>query len=594
MAKIKAKAKNIKKSYNPQVELEQESSDLSEAIKHYKSIASCSGGGNTSMRQNSAYRDNMVDKYGALQDNFLTPKMAIRLAQIVYYRFGLVRHALDTMAEFTVSGIDFLSNKKASREAMLGWAAGVGLKSFLDQVALEYYRSGNVYIYRFETSVKDSAVRDLNKLFGSKISSSVKIPTRYTIIDPNLINFVTCGLLDSRLYQIVIPASEVNLTIQHYKNNPDALQGLPEEFRHGIESYMTGKKGSSCDLIISLNPENLICLYRKKQPYETYAVPFLAGTFEDLEFRQELRNMDKALSRVVARMLIHVAVGDEKNIPSPAALSAINDKLSNPSTSTYLITDGSVKINQYFPDVAKLLDPTKYQAVQSDIMTALGISPAAYGDAGGSFSNNFLGIKILIERIIDGRNKILQDFLIPETKRVANLFSIKSTITPEIIGTDLHDEKEWAKIYTRLYEDGVLSPQSTIESIRDDRFPTYEEEVERQKEAKELHDQGYFAAIVNRGGTSQSSGRPEGTANPTQTTPKNTTPSGQKASLVRSFTEEEFKKAKSFVGSELKHKLKSKKLSVEQVRVVESICKEFLLSQEFNEEYLRAYLSQLV
>lgn len=592
MAKIKGKGK----IYEPSALLDVEGSalnDVEQARKFYQAMANCPSSGNTSARGNAAYRGQDFDKYGALQSDYLSPKMAIQLAQIVYRRFGMIRNALDTMAEFTISDVDFLSKKKASRDAMLGWAAGVRLKSFLNQVALEYYRSGNVYIYRFESRVKDSAVRDLTSLFGLKANASVLIPTKYTIIDPNLVNFVGGTMFNNYLYQIVIPASEAKLIMQQYKENPAGLKELPIEFSDAISKYIGGQNGRTGDLIVALKPENIIVIYRKKQPYEPYAWPFLSGAFDDLAFRQELRNMDKALSRVIAKILIHVAVGDAEHIPSPEALDGIRNKLSNASTSTYLITDGAVKINQFYPDIASMLDPKKYEAVNKDILTALGISDAVYGNGAGSFSNNFLGIKVLVERIADGRDAILTEFLIPEAARVAKLFNIKSEIKPELKGVDLNDDKEMAKIYTRLYEDGVISPQSVIESIRDDRFPTFDEEVDRQRETKDLKGEGLFVPSANRGGDSQNAGRPAGSVNPTQTSMKKTAPNGSNATILRTFTDAELLETNKSAQRLLKDKLQVKKFDSDQLKAINSSCVEFLISQKYNKDDLSNFLDTI-
>lgn len=589
MAKPKEKAKSA--DYNPEVLLDEAhgATDMEVAKKYYKTVANMPQG-NTSYRQNIAYRGQEIDKYGNLENRYLNPKDSMRLAKVVYDQFGMVRHALDTMSEFTVSSIDFLSKKKASRDAMLGWSEAIGLKGFLDALALEYYRSGNCYIYRFESKIKDSAFTQLSSAFG--IASTALVPTRYTLLDPLLVDFVSGGFLDNRLYQVTIPGSEITTAIQWYKSHPEKLVGLPVEFSDAIKQYLGKSKGKTGDLIITLNPDNLIVLYRKKQPYERYATPFLTGTYNDLEFKEELRAMDKAVARNIARMLVHVAVGDAEHIPSPAALDAIRQKLANASTSTYLITDGSVKINQYYPNIGEMMDPKKYDAVAKDIMIALGITPAAYGDGAGSFSNNFLGIKVLIERVKDGRTKIQEEFLVPECERVARAFKLKSTPQPQINGVDLNDEKEFAKIYTRLYEDGVFSPQSVIESIRDQRVPTYDEEVDRQVESLALRKAGLFQPNLNRGGDSNNSGKPEGTTSPDQTSPVSKGPVG--ATVLRAFTELEYNEAIDVAQIYLKSKLNLKKLSKDQKGLIEEASKEYLLQSELQADEYHKFLDNLI
>lgn len=575
--------------YNPQFLFEEDGSDNSkvkELINFYRSVASLPTGSSSS-RQNAAYSGLMGGKFDAIANDFITPKNAIILAYMFYHSFGMVRNAIDTMCEFTLNGVDFISNKKASREAMLGWSEGINLKDTLDQISLEYYRSGNVYIYRLESVIKDSSFNVLSKTFG--IAGNTKIPTGYLIIDPRNVEFVGGGLFSQNYYQMVIPASEVKLLIQKYQGDSKFAMSLPTEFAEAIKNFL-GKGKKAGDVLVKINPDNFIVLHRKKQTYEPYAMPFLRSAFDDLDFYKELRNMDKALARVISRILIHVAVGDSNNIPSPEALGAIREKLSNPSTSTYLVTDGMVKINEYYPDIGQMLDPKKYEAVKEDIRTALGITSAAYGDGNGGFSTNFLGIKIFLERIIDGRSKITQFFLESEVRRVAKALNLKAQITPELTGPNLEDDKEWAKIYSRLYEDGVLSPQSVIESIRDRRFPTFDEEVERQRETVTLKDEGLFQPSANRGGDSQQSGRPSGKSNNSpQSSLKDASPAG-----ARSISSELLSKTDEYVRSILSKNFDIKTYSKSQEDFINDFCKDFLSKNEFSKSKIKSSLEVLI
>lgn len=477
-------------------------------------------------RQNNAYQNALTNKYFNYYVGFcpdgtsaIPTTEVIRLCQLAYFNNGTVGNVIDIMQEFSVANIDYISTKKASREAMLGWAAAIKLKGFCDQVALEYYRSGNVIIYKFDGQIKSSNLERV----GVQVNPRDKIPLRYTLINPALVTMARTGFVDAVQYSVTIPSSEVELMLKEFKKNADMFGTLPPEFQDAFNSSKVKHQGN---LIIKLNPENIITLYRKKQPYELYALPFLARVLDDIDFKNELRNMDRALARVISRLLVHVKVGKDDLIPSPQSLQELRTLLANPSTSTYLVTDHTVSISQYFPDVAAMLDPKKYDAINQDIQQALGITSAAFGDGGGNYSNNFLGIKVLVERIKDGRSKILEDFLIPESQRVAAAFKIKGDVKPEIQGVDLNDEKEWAKIYSRLYEMGVFSPESTIESIRDGRLPTYNEEVDRQRESLALRNEGLFQTNINRGGNSPAAGRPTGTPNPEQTTLKKVGPVG--------------------------------------------------------------------
>lgn len=574
--------------------------DMKLTMAKYKAQANYPSGG-TSFRQNTAYQGLLNNKWFDLNNGFssdgtgqVSIAEAIRLCQLAYFNHGVIGHVIDVMQEFTINKLDFLCNKKSPKEIMFGWSEAVGLKTFLDQVALEYYRSGNVFIYRFENTLKASKIKDLNKAFSNIfIDGSSKIPIKYTLINPTLVRLVDSGLIHAKQYLVVIPASEANLLLKAFESQPDMFNDMPPEFKTAVESFMgTDKKTrrSSSDLTIRLNPDNVIALHRKKQPYERYAVPFLARALDDIMFKKELRNMDRALARVIGRILIHVKVGNNELIPSPAALQALTDKLNYSSVSTYLVTDGTVEINQYYPNVGEMLDGKKYNAINQDIFWALGINPAAFGDGSGSFSNNFLGIKILIERIKDGRDKILRDFLIPECKRVSTAFNLKSEVIPEIIGADLNDSNESAKVYARLYELGVISPQSMIENVREGRVPTYEEEIDRQKEAEQLRSEGLFLPILNRGGNSPNSGRPTGGENAPQSKMKKTVPVG--AVSIRAFGQEEYDKCYKEICGIVKDNLKVKKLDDKQKEILAKMCRDFLVTTPYSEESLKEYLNK--
>ncbi len=572
-------------------DVEESTSSVEIARRYAKAKAGVDASGSYTTRQNNAYQNMLSNKYFNFYNGFSPDGSSgqcttevIRLCQLAYWNNGTVGNVIDIMQEFSVSNIDFISNKKASRDAMLGWAAAIRLKGFCDQLALEYYRSGNVIIYRFEGKIKSSALERT----GVKINPTDKIPLRYTLINPALVSLARTGFVDSVQYSVVIPSAEVTLMLKEFDINADRFETLPPEFK---DAFNGSKLKRNQDLLIKLNPNNIIALYRKKQPYELYALPFLARVLDDIDFKSELRGMDRALARVISRLLVHVKVGKDDLIPTPQSLQELRNLLANPSTSTYLFTDHTVAISQYFPDVAAMLDPKKYEAINQDIQQALGITPAATGGGAGSYSNNFLGIKVLVERIKDGRGKILEDFLIPESQRVAAAFKIKGEIIPEIGGVDLNDEKEWAKIYTRLYELGVFSPESTIESIRENRFPTYQEEVERQREGKELKDEGLFQMNLNRGADSPNVGKPAGTKSPPQTSPQSIGPVG--AEVIDPQTDIKITKIIDGMALAIKENGGIQRISEKRRAVLREMAKDYIIRYGDTDKEIKTYLKEM-
>ena len=62
------------------------------------------------------------------------------------------------------------------------------MQSFLDRFFREYYRSGNVFIHRFDTKIQPDDLRRITQTYGgSKLTSFAeegKLPSRYIILNP--------------------------------------------------------------------------------------------------------------------------------------------------------------------------------------------------------------------------------------------------------------------------------------------------------------------------------------------------------------------------------------------------------------------------
>ena len=78
---------------------------------------------------------------------------AIVLCQKAYYNVGIFRNTIDLMTEFSASPIYLTGGSQKSREFFTAYFKKINLASFQDQFFREYYRSGNVFTYRFDTEL---------------------------------------------------------------------------------------------------------------------------------------------------------------------------------------------------------------------------------------------------------------------------------------------------------------------------------------------------------------------------------------------------------------------------------------------------------
>ena len=129
-------------------------------------------------------------KYSSYTNNLSTLDVrdAVVLCQKAYYNVAIFRNTIDLMTEFSSCPIYLTGGSQKSKEFFEAYFKKINLSSFQDQFFREYYRSGNVFIYKFDAAVTDDQLKKITQTFGvGKLLSdaSVKLPVRYTILNPS-------------------------------------------------------------------------------------------------------------------------------------------------------------------------------------------------------------------------------------------------------------------------------------------------------------------------------------------------------------------------------------------------------------------------
>ena len=84
----------------------------------------------------------------------------------------------------------------------------------------------------------------------------------------------------------------------------------------------------------------------------------------------------------------------------------------------------------------------------------------------------------------------------PEIKRISKEMGFKNYPTPNFEDLDLRDNSIYARVYTRLVELGVLTPEEGVQAIESGRMPTTEESIESQEKFRELKDNGLYEPVL--------------------------------------------------------------------------------------------------
>ena len=159
----------------------------------HESLASHVG---TSYRRNKAGSIERTDKFKNIEDGLIPFKAysgagssgvsirdAVILCQKAYYNFSVFRNTIDLMTEFSTSEIFFEGGSKKSRNFFESLFNKVNIWDLQDRFFREYYRSGNVFLYRFDAKLKPADVKKITQTFGGK-TSKVEIPYRYVVLNP--------------------------------------------------------------------------------------------------------------------------------------------------------------------------------------------------------------------------------------------------------------------------------------------------------------------------------------------------------------------------------------------------------------------------
>ena len=464
--------------------------------------------------------------HGVNNNSNIDIRDTIILCQKAYYNFSVFRNTIDLMTEFSISDLYYTGGSKKSREFFETLFTKINIDDLQSRFFREYYRSGNVFIYRFNAKMDKSDVFKINQTFGiSQAAEDLNIPAKYIILNPSDIQLQGSISFSTGVYYKVVTDYELQ-RLRHPQTEEDkeVYESLPEETKKLIQE--TKKAGMSA-IIIPLETDKLSAVFYKKQDYEPFAVPMGFPVLEDINWKQEMKQMDMAVARTTNQAILLVTMGTEpaKGGVNQRNLMAMQKLFENESVGRVLISDYTTDAKFVIPDIGNILDPKKYDVVNQDIQ--MGLNNILLSDE--KFANTSIKVQVFMERLKQGRRVFLENFLMPEIRRISKELGFKNYPQAHFEDVDLRDTSVYSRIYSRLIELGVLTAEEGMQAIESGRFPTPEESVESQKRFKDLRNQGLYEPVIGGAKAPKMNGRPSGTPSPKQTDTK--TPVGTKAAL---------------------------------------------------------------
>ena len=416
---------------------------------------------------------------------------AIQLCQKAYFNVPAFRSTIDMLSDFADSELYLQGGSDKSRNFINAWFKRIKIHDIKSQYFREYYRSGNVFMYRVDGKIKTNDTGRVLETYGA--TKSVPIPIKYLIMNPT--DIATKGSIsfnDYQYFKVLTPYEISRLKDPKTDHEIEMYNSLPEDVQVRIQNNTAT---TTERLYIKLASELLHVVFAKKQDYEPLSVPYAFSVLDDINKKLELKKIDQAISRSIENVVLLVTMGAEpdKGGVNHKALSAMQNIFKNQSVGRVLVSDYTTKADFIIPDLRKVIGPEKYEILNRDIQE--GLQNVLLGD--NKYADGQLKMKIFIQRLEESRQQFIRDFLQPEIRRICKAAGMRSWPEVKFVKTDTLDNSDMTKLATRMMELGVLTPQQGMEVVHNGVFPKPEDIVSAQQSFKEQREEGYYMPLVN-------------------------------------------------------------------------------------------------
>jgi len=567
-------------------------SSASYSNKAKASYSRTSNVGSSMSRVNRSAFENTIDRFSSIRRGLLPYSYAsdginvresIELCQKAYANVSVFRNAIDIMSEFANTELFLDGGTKKSREFFSEWFKKINLTNLKDQYFREYYRSGNIFLYRLDGKFKTDDFLQLINSVAPKNGVENKVPIRYIVLNPYDIVAKKSSSFNTGSYEKILSEYEMaRLQNPSTEEDQEIFDALPKEAQKEIKSGQYGMDGLS----IELDPVKLSHSFYKKQDYEPFAIPFGYAVLEDINAKLELKKMDQAITRTVENVILLITMGaePEKGGINAQNLNAMQTLFKNESVGRVLVSDYTTKADFIIPDLNKVLGSEKYKTLNEDIKQ--GLQNVVVGEE--KYGATQVKAQIFIDRLKEARNAFLSDFLQKEIKRVAFELGFRSYPTAVFKDIDMRDETQLMRVATRLMELGVITPQQGMEMFHTGKFPKVEEIRPSQEKFIEDREKGYYNPIVggvpmvegaessqNTGPDGQA-GRPEGTSGIPQKESADSQASYSRKNIQETIMELE--SARASIKEVMKDKLNIKRFTKKNKGMLDSMCEAVVCS----------------
>jgi hypothetical protein len=396
-------------------------------------------------------------------------KRVMKMCMDAYDRVGIVRNVIDLMGDFGSQGIDIVHPNKAIERFYRKWFSQINGIERSERFLNNLYKTGNIVIYRSYADVTPKLEKYMKSL-SSDIRVEVprvkskNIPWRYNFFNP-----LSLKVKEGKL-SLFLGKSNYMINIGSFLDKftdgdlpSDVLNTLPDNIKIAIKN---GQRE------IQLDSDRVNVFYYKKDDWQLWANPMIYAILDDIIMLEKMRLADlSALDGAISNIRLWTLGNlEHKILPSKTAINKLRDILaSNVGGGTMeLVWGPELSFKESSSEVYKFLGSEKYTSVLNSIYAGLGVPPTLTGMAtnGGGFTNNFISLKTLVERLQYGRD-LLHKFWDKEIEIVRQAMGFKHRAHIQFDRTTLSDEATEKKLLIELADRDIISGETLLQRFKE-------------------------------------------------------------------------------------------------------------------------------
>ena len=417
-------------------------------------------------------------------------KRIMGMCMNAYDKVGIIRNVVDLMSDFASQGLVLVHPNKNIEKFYRKWFSQVDGIDRSERFLNYLYRTGNVVVKRRTAKLNKKKEIDLRRAAGADVriedlpTKKREIPWIYDFLNP-----LAVDVEDPGMYAVGKPSFFLNISKHTYQsllkssqNNKNAFKTLPVDLQ---------KRVTSGERRIPLDSENTFFYHYKKDDWLLWANPMIYAILDDIGMLEKMKLADlAALDGAISSVrLWTLGDFDQKIVPTKAGLNKVRDILaSNVGGGTMdLVWGPELQFTESQSQVYKFLGAEKYQPVLTSIYAGLGIPPTLTGasGSGGGYTNNYVSLKTLIERLEYGR-QVLSKFWLQEIEYVRRAMGFRLPAEIHFDSIVLSDESAQKKLLMDLADRDIISQETLLERFRE--IPNIERVRVRREERERTND----------------------------------------------------------------------------------------------------------